>query len=45
MPSSPVCGFTHAASNVPNSLSVGDVEVAVNAKYDRFGCLPRTRVR
>lgn len=29
---------------MPNSFSVGDLGVAVKAKYDRFGCLPRTRV-
>ena len=44
MPRSPVRGFTLSGSNVPNSFSVGDFGVAVNAKYDRFGCGPRTRV-
>ena len=29
---------------MPNSFSVDDFGVAVNAKYDRFGCGPRTRV-
>ena len=30
---------------MPNSFSVEDFGVAVNAKYDRFGCGPRARVR
>ena len=37
-------GLTGSGSKVPNSFSVGDFGVAVNAKYDRFGCGPRTRV-
>jgi hypothetical protein len=44
MPGSAVRGFTLSGSHVPNSFSVGDFGVAVNAKYDRFGCWPRTRV-
>ena len=32
MPGSPVRGFTLSGSNVPNSFSVDDFGVAVNAK-------------
>ena len=42
MPVSPgLRGFGRRVT--PNSSSVFDFGVAVNAKYDRFGCLPRTR--
>ena len=37
-------GFTASGSHVPKSSSVRGFGVAVNAKYDRFGCGPRTRV-
>ena len=46
MPVSPgLSEFGRAGSKRPNRFSVRDVGVAVNAKYDRFGCLRRIRPR